>query len=77
MIRRIETLFTIVLMAMFVVSCSATKLSKKSDSIEGLSESEFWESILSNQTEMVYEALTAKMTLELDAAGKKTKVNGT
>jgi hypothetical protein len=77
MIRRIEKLFTIVLMAMFVVSCSTTKLSKKSDSIEGLSESEYWESILSNQTEMVYEALTAKMTLELDAAGKKTKVNGT
>lgn len=74
---RIERLLTIILLALFVVSCSTTKNAKKADFIEGLSEKEYWENILSNCGGMEREALTAKMSLALDVSGKTTKVNGT
>lgn len=74
---RIEILLTIILFALFVVSCSTTKIAKKADFIEGLSEKEYWENILSNCGGMEREALTAKMSLALDVSGKTTKVNGT
>ena len=74
---RIERLLTIILLALFVVSCSTTKNAKKADFIEGLSEKEYWENILSNCGGMEREALTAKMSLALDVSGKTTRVNGT
>lgn len=77
MMLRIERLLTIILLALFVVSCSTTKITKKADFIEGLSETEFWENVLSNCGGMGREALTARMSLALDLSGKTTKVNGT
>jgi hypothetical protein len=74
---RIERLLTIILLALFVVSCSTTKNAKKADFIEGLSEKEYWENVLSNCGGMEREALTAKMSLALDVSGKTTRVNGT
>lgn len=74
---RIERLLTIILLALFVVSCSTTKNAKKADFIEGLSEKEYWENILSNCGGVEREALTAKMSLALDVSGKTTRVNGT
>lgn len=74
---RIERLLTIILLALFVVSCSTTKNAKKADFIEGLSEKEYWENVLSNCGGVEREALTAKMSLVLDVSGKTTKVNGT
>ena len=73
----IERLLTIILLALFVVSCSTTKNAKKADFIEGLSEKEYWENVLSNCGGVEREALTAKMSLVLDVSGKTTKVNGT
>ena len=77
MMLRIERLLTIILLALFMVSCSTTKNAKKAEFIEGLSEAEYWENVLSNCGGMELEALTAKMTLALDLSGKTTKVNGT
>ena len=74
---RIERLLTIILLALFVVSCSTTKNAKKADFIEGLSEKEYWENVLSNCGGVEREALTAKMSLALDVSGKTKKVNGT
>ena len=74
---RIERLLTIILLALFVVSCSTTKNAKKADFIEGLSEKEYWENVLSNCGGVGREALTAKMSLALDVSGKTTRVNGT
>jgi hypothetical protein len=74
---RIERLLTIILLALFVVSCSTTKIAKKADFIEGMSTKEYWENILSNCGGMEREALTAKMSLVLDVSGKTTRVNGT
>ena len=77
MMLRIERLLTIILLALFVVSCSTTKITKKADFIEGLSETEYWENVFSNCGGMGREALTARMSLALDLSGKTTKVNGT
>ena len=74
---RIERLLTIILLALFVVSCSTTKNAKKADFIEGLSEKKYWENVLSNCGGVEREALTAKMSLALDVSGKTNKVNGT
>ena len=74
---RIERLLAIILLALFVVSCSTTKNAKKADFIEGLSEKEYWENVLSNCGGMEREALAAKMSLALDVSGKTNKVNGT
>lgn len=73
--RRIEWLwwtFMVVLMA----SCSSTKTLKKSHSIEGMTETEFVENVITNAGG--WNALTAKMTLAVDLEGKgATKVSGT
>ena len=67
----------VVLLALVVVSCSTTKVLKKADFIEGLTEVEFWENAISNHDEIGREGLTAKMSLALDVSGKTTKVSGT
>ena len=73
--RNIECLwwaFLLVLMA----SCSSTKTIKKSHSIEGVTETEYLETVIDNAGG--WDALTAKMTLAIDLEGKgATKVNGT
>lgn len=64
--------FMVVLMA----SCSSTKTLKKAHSIEGMTETEFVENVITNAGG--WNALTAKMTLVVDLEGKgATKVNGT
>ena len=67
----------VVLLALVVVSCSTTKVSKKADFIGGLTEMEYWENAISNHDEIGKEGLTAKMSLALDISGKTTKVSGT
>ena len=67
----------VVLLALVVVSCSTTKVLKKADFIEGLTEVEYWENVISNHDEIGREGLTAKMSLALDVSGKTTKVSGT
>ena len=63
-------------MVMLLASCSATKSIKKSHSIEGMTETEFVESVIENAGG--WKALTAKMSLSLDLEGKGvTKVSGT
>lgn len=73
--RNIECLwwaFLLVLMA----SCSSTKTIKKSHSIEGVTETEYLETVIDNAGG--WDVLTAKMTLAIDLEGKgATKVNGT
>lgn len=57
-------------------SCSSTKTVKKSVSIEGMTETEYVETVISNASDR--SALTAKMALTLNLDGKgDTKVNGT
>ena len=76
MTRRIFHIFGVVLMVMLLASCSATKSIKKSHSIEGMTETEFVESVIENTGG--WRALTAKMSLSLDLEGKGvTKVSGT
>ena len=75
--NRVGRLFVLVSLALIVVSCSTTKISKKADFIEGLTEMEYWENVISNQDEIDKEGLTAKMSLALDVSGKTTKVSGT
>ena len=67
----------VVLLALVVVSCSTTKVSKKADFIGGLTEMEYWENAISNHDEIGKEGLTAKMSLALDISGKTIKVSGT
>lgn len=76
MTRRIFQLLGMVLMVAILASCSATKTIKKSHSIEGMSETEFVESVIENASG--WKALTAKMSLSVDLEGKgATKVSGT
>lgn len=57
-------------------SCSSTRTVKKSVSIEGMTETEYVETVISNASDR--SALTAKMALTLNLDGKgDTKVNGT
>ena len=67
----------VVLLALVVVSCSTTKVAKKTDFIEGLTEMEYWENVISNHDEIGKGGFTAKMSLALDLSGKTTKVSGT
>ena len=65
-----------VMMLMLMVSCSSTKTLKKSSFIDGMSEKEYVENVISNTSG--WDALTAKMSLAIDLEGKgATKVNGT
>ena len=64
--------FVVVMMA----SCSSTKTIKMSHSIEGMTETEYLENVMSNADGR--EALTAKVSMSVDLNGKgATKVNGT
>ena len=56
-------------------SCSSTKTLKKSHTIEGMTEREYVENVVTNAGG--WDALTGKMTLALDLGEKgMTKVNG-
>ena len=75
MTKRISCFAGIVLMVVLLASCSATKSLKKSHSIEGMTETEFVESVIENAGE--WKALAAKMSLSVDLDGKgATKVSG-
>ena len=76
MTKRISYFAGIVLMVVLLASCSATKSLKNSHSIEGMTETEFVESVIENAGE--WKALAAKMSLSVDLDGKgATKVSGT
>ena len=76
MTRRIFQLLGVALMVAILASCSTTKSIKKSHSIEGMTETEFVESVIENAGG--WNALTAKVSLSLDWEGKgETKVSGT
>ena len=77
MMKHVSRWSVLVLIVLIVSSCSTTRISKKSHSIGGFSETEYWENVLSNHSGREFEALTAKMSLMLDLGGEKTKVNGT
>lgn len=75
MSRKIHIVLGVIMVA-FLASCSSIKTLKKSQSIEGMSEKEYLENVISNTS--AGEALTAKMALSIDLEGKgATKVNGT
>ena len=76
MTRRIYSLISIVLLVCMLASCSSSRLVKKSQSIEGMSEMEYVENVLEHAGG--WDALTAKMSLSFDWDGQgATKVNGT
>ena len=76
MTKRINSIvWTVVLVCVFA-SCSSTKSLKKVHSIEGMTETEYVETVIANAGG--WDALTAKMALSVDLGGKgATKVNGT
>lgn len=65
----------IVVLVLLLASCSSTKSLKKSHSIEGMTEMEYVETVISNAGG--WDALTAKMALSIDLGKGVTKVNGT
>ena len=75
MTKRINSIvWTVVLVCVFA-SCSSTKSLKKVHSIEGMTETEYVETVIANAGG--WDALTAKMALSVDLGGKgATKVNG-
>ena len=63
-------------LVLLLSSCSSTKTVKKSVSIDGMDETEYVETVLTNAVSP--SALTAKMALTLNLDGKgDTKVSGT
>ena len=76
MTRRLYHVTGIAILIALLASCSSTKTLKKSHSIEGMTEMEYFEAVISNTGGR--DALTAKMSLSIDVKGKgTTKVNGT
>lgn len=76
MTKRIYHILGITVLVFLLASCSSTKSLKKSQSIEGMTETEYVESVISHAGG--WDALTAKMALSIDWEGKgTTKVNGT
>jgi hypothetical protein len=76
MTRRLYHIIGIAILIALLASCSSTKNLKKSHSIEGMTEMEYFEAVISNTGGR--DALTAKMSLSIDVEGKgTTKVNGT
>ena len=76
MTRRFYHILGIAMLVALLASCSSTKSLKKSHSIEGMTEMEYVEKVVSNAGG--WDALTAKMSLSIDLEGKgATKVNGT
>ena len=76
MTKRFYHIMGIAMLVALLASCSSTKSLKKSQSIEGMTEMEYLEMVISNTEGR--DALTAKMSLSVDLKGKgATKVNGT
>lgn len=76
MSKRIYLYACLVLLIVLMASCSSTKSLKKTDFIGDLSETEYLEKVVSNTAD--WNALTAKMTVDLNLNGKSTgKVGGT
>ena len=76
MTRRLYHILGIAVLVLLLASCSSTQSLKKSQSIEGMTETEYVESVISHAGG--WDALTAKMALAIDWEGKgTTKVNGT
>ena len=76
MTRRLYHILGITVLVFLLASCSSTQSLKKSQSIEGMTETEYVESVISHAGG--WDALTAKMALSIDWEGKgATKVNGT
>ena len=76
MTRRLYHILGIAVLVLLLASCSSTQSLKKSQSIEGMTETEYVESVISHAGG--WDALTAKMALSIDWEGKgATKVNGT
>lgn len=75
MTKRFYHIMGIAMLVALLASCSSTKSLKKSQSIEGMTEMEYLETVISNTEGR--DALTAKMSLSVDLEGKgPTKVNG-
>lgn len=76
MIRQVYQLFGIAFLVLALASCSSTKSVKKSHSIDGMTEAEYVEHVITNAGE--WNALTAKVSfsVNLDKKGA-TKVDGT
>ena len=76
MTRRLYHILGITVLVFLLASCSSTQSLKKSQSIEGMTETEYVESVISHAGG--WDALTAKMALSIDWEGRgTTKVNGT
>lgn len=76
MTKRLYHILGIAVLVLLLASCSSTKSLKKSQSIEGMTETEYVESVISHAGG--WDAMTAKMALAIDWEGKgTTKVNGT
>lgn len=76
MTKRLYHILGIAVLVFLLASCSSTQSLKKSQSIEGMTETEYVESVISHAGG--WDALTAKMALSIDWEGKgTTKVNGT
>ena len=76
MTRRLYHILGIAVLVFLLASCSSTQSLKKSQSIEGMTETEYVESVISHAGG--WDAMTAKMALAIDWEGKgTTKVNGT
>lgn len=76
MTKRLYRIAGITMLVALLASCSTTKTLKKAHSIEGMNETEYVESVITNAGG--WNALTAKMSLSVALEGKgSTKVNGT
>lgn len=76
MTKRLYHILGIAVLVLLLASCSSTQSLKKSQSIEGMTETEYVESVIFHAGG--WDALTAKMALTIDWEGKgTTKVNGT
>ena len=74
--KRVFVVLWSVLIMGILGSCSSSKSLKKSYTIDGMTESDYVETIISNSE--VWNALTAKMSLAINIEGKGVaKVNGT
>lgn len=75
MTKRFYHILGITVLVFLLASCSSTQSLKKSQSIEGMTETEYVESVISHAGG--WDAMTAKMALAIDWEGKgTTKVNG-
>jgi hypothetical protein len=76
MTKRIHPILWSLLLMLALASCSTTKTLKNAHFIDGMTETEYMEHVITNNGG--WQALTAKVALSLDLEGKgATKVNGT